>query len=234
METSQEPVAVIFDLDGTILNTLPDIKGSVDRLLLEQGLAPATNQEVLSMVGWGIGGLLDRMADHWPQLRFDRAQTIERFAAEFADQAHSKAYVYPAMEWVLQELASIKAQSAGRVRTAILTNKADPAAKALAARLFPPTGSIHFDLVAGARESAPLKPHKGAIEALFQPLGVGTHQVLYVGDSEVDFQAAANSTVAFAGLSWGFRTRDQLEQLGVAPICDSREELLHLIQQHIR
>jgi len=211
---------VIFDLDGTVLDTLDDLADSVNAVLLKNHYPTHTREEICSYVGNGIGLLISRAL---PQATPEREvlAVLADFKAYYAENCAVKTAPYGG---VLAMLARLR--EAG-VQTAVLSNKADFATQALCKRYF----NGLFDVVAGEREAEgiPKKPAPDAVFAIMKALGVTAKDTVYVGDSEVDVQTAKNAGVDAILVSWGFRSRQALYEAGAALVVDTPDAVL----QHV-
>lgn len=210
----------IFDLDGTVLDTLDDLADSVNAVLVKNGYPTHTRAEICSYVGNGIRLLITRALPVGTD-----AQTVEAVLADFKAYygAHCavKTAPYAGVPAMLARL-----REAG-VLTAVLSNKADFATQALCERYFEGL----FDAVAGEREAEgiPKKPAPDAVFALMRALGVTAEETVYIGDSEVDVQTAKNAGVDCIAVSWGFRTKAELLEAGATVVVDKLDEAFKII-----
>lgn len=202
----------IFDLDGTVLDTIDDLYGSVNTALLQNGMRARTKSEVLSFVGNGMKLLIDRAVPEGtdPTLA---AQVLADFKAHYALHSTDTTAPYLGVPEMLSAL-----RVAG-VKTAILSNKAHAATVALCKSYFDGC----FDLVVGERESEGIakKPAPDAVLAIMSELGVTAAETVYIGDSEVDVMTAKNAGVDSIAVTWGFRTPDTLRAAGANVLCDT-------------
>jgi len=211
---------LIFDLDGTILNTLEDLYLSVNHALKQSGFPERSLEEVRQFVGNGIRKLIERAVPSGTdemQIRQVHQDFTEYYKIHCAD--HTKPYDH--IPEVLQKI-----RSAG-IRTAVVSNKADYAVQILCKDYFPDL----FDAVAGEREGIRKKPAPDSVQAILKALHLTPEQAIYIGDSDVDIQTAENSGMPCISVEWGFRDRDFLIQHGAGKIISNPEELLNLIQQ---
>lgn len=202
--------AVIFDLDGTLLNTLEDLHSAVNYALTQFGYPQRTLEEVRRFVGNGAERLLrlavPEGADHTPVLAV--------FRTYYQSHSREKTAPYPGIPAALTKLA-------GKYPLAIVSNKPDAAVKSLCAALFPGVYAL------GERGDCPRKPAADMVYKAMEALGV--ERCVYVGDSEVDVQTAKNADVPCVSVLWGFRTRQELEQAGASCFCENTEELLETL-----
>jgi phosphoglycolate phosphatase len=210
---------VIFDLDGTLADTIEDITASMNRALQLRGFPEVAAESCREKVGWGI----KRLAF----LCLPEAARNEELAAEIAVEAfrfyrerplvHTRPY-----PGILELIAALGQR---KVKAAVLTNKSDPVAQQVIAGLFPPSS---FAAVRGDREGVKRKPDPASTWELIMDLGITPRETIFVGDSEVDMATALASDCHALGVSWGYRPRTVLEQAGAQRIIDRPEELLEL------
>ncbi len=212
--------AAIFDLDGTLLNTLGDLCGAVNAGLAARGYPPIDEEQTRQRVGNGIRNLILRSL---PEGTDDG--TIDACLADF--RAHYEAHLqdrtrpYPGIPELLRALRT------QGVKTAVLSNKYDPASKRLIASFFP--GLV--DLTFGEREGVPRKPDPTSAKEVLETLDVPAAETLYIGDSGVDMQTAKNAGLTAAGVTWGFRSREVLLENGADFLVDHPAQLLaHFVQ----
>ncbi len=207
--------ALVFDLDGTLLDTLDDLTDAVNAAMQSVGLAARTKTEVCSFVGNGIAKLIERAVGEY----VDKAQpALAYFKEYYALHCADKTKPY---EGILPLLQALKDRG---VKTAVVSNKADFAVKSLS--------KDYFDglLLAAVGENEALgvrkKPAPDSLIAVMEYLGVTPEQTLYVGDSEVDIQTAKNAGVDCACVTWGFREKAFLKENGGTRFVDKPNELL--------
>ncbi|MBQ7542958.1 MAG: HAD hydrolase-like protein [Clostridia bacterium] len=210
--------AVIFDLDGTLLDTLGDITDSVNRTLRRFGFAPRTQDEIRRFVGNGAVKLIERAL---PQPVDDAlfAQIYRAYDADYNAHGQDKTRPYPGVCETLQTL-----REAG-VRTAVLSNKQDGAVRVLCAHYFPGL----LDAATGPTAQRRTKPAPDGVRYLETLLGVSCDEVLYVGDSETDVQTGLNAGVRTVAALWGFRDRDTLERAGAAMFAKNMWDVLKYV-----
>ncbi len=209
----------IFDLDGTLLYTLEDLHASTNFALDSEGLPLRSLDEVRRFVGNGIRKLIERaVPPDTPPEQLERV--FETFKRHYSANCMVLTRPYPGIP---EALTALKAQG---FRLGVVSNKADAPAKALIAHYFPDT----FDSVVGERESVRKKPAPDSVLETLRSLGCTAEDAVYIGDSDVDGQTAANSGCDCVLVSWGFRSRDVLEAFG-CPIADDTAELLRLLTE---
>lgn len=210
----------IFDLDGTVLDTLLDLAAAVNFALQKNGYPTRTVEEVCSFVGNGIKRLIDR-AVPTGTAEAAIAAVFADFKAYYALHCADKTAPY---EGVIEMLTALRATG---MKTAVLSNKADFATQALCKTYF----SGLFDLVAGEREDAGVrkKPAPDAAFAMMSALAVTPAETVYIGDSEVDLLTAKNAGVDAVSVSWGFRPSEFLRQSGASVIADTPQQLTEIL-----
>lgn len=209
---------VLFDLDGTLLDTLDDLAASINFALTAVGFAPRTVQEVRGFVGNGAKKLVERAVPAQASAGQMRA-VFETYTEHYALHLEDRTRPYDGIEALLSALF------ARGVRIAVVSNKPDAAAKPLVARRF---GALVAVTVGEGGDVLP-KPAPGGTLLAMRQLDADPKRSLYVGDSPVDVQTAHNAGLACVGCSWGFRGRAALEDAGADFIIDRPEELLALL-----
>ncbi|MDO5547345.1 MAG: HAD-IIIA family hydrolase [Eubacteriales bacterium] len=206
--------AVIFDLDGTLLNTLEDLRSAVNASLTLRDLPPRTTEEVQAFVGNGVRNLMKRAL---PQGTSDGEinEALADFKSYYAAHLCDKTVPYDGIPELLKELKR------RGIKVAVLSNKLDAASKQLMAHYF---GEI-FDVVFGERAGIPRKPDPTSCNEIVQLLAVPKDQILYVGDSGVDMQTAKNAGLYAVGVMWGFRDRSVLLDGGADALIDRPDQL---------
>lgn len=205
---------VIFDLDGTLLDTLGDLTDAVNAATAAHGIPPATEEQIRQRVGNGIRNLMIRsLPDGTPGAVADSC--LDAFRAHY--DAHMQQRTQP-YAGVPQLLCALKAAG---LQVAVLSNKYDPAAKALVSHYFP--GLV--DLTYGEQAGVPRKPDPSSCRALMQALQAEAESTVYIGDSDVDMKTAQNAGLRAIGVTWGFRSRTALLAAGADVLADLPYEL---------
>lgn len=206
----------VFDLDGTLLDTLEDLHLSVNAALSAHGMATRTLEEVRRFVGNGIRLLISRAVPAGTPADAESA-VYETFCSHYAAHCEDHTAPYPGVPELLERL-----RAAG-VALAVVSNKGDFAVQELVSRQFPGA----FDAVLGECEDRGVrkKPAPDMVEAALGRMGAPRDRLAYVGDSEVDVQTAANVGCPCVSVSWGFRSRAQLVEAGATCIVDTPDEL---------
>ena len=205
---------VIFDLDGTLLDTLDDLADAVNHTLGVFGKKTISRDDVRRFTGYGAGHLIS-MASGEPKDSGLFKEILEFYLKYYREHANIKTAPYPG---VINMVERLRARG---VKCGVLSNKPDPAVQILIDLYFPGV----FDFVSGEREGITPKPDPSGINTAIAALGGEKATTLYVGDSESDVIAARNAEVAVAGVTWGFRDREVLVSEGADVIADNCEEL---------
>lgn len=207
--------AVIFDLDGTILDTLDDLADSVNFALKKHGLPVRENTEIRSFLGNGMVNLVKLSAG-------DKAEDIAGILADFKEYyaKHSADKTKP-YDGVLETISALKEQG---VKTAVLSNKGDFAVQPLVKRYF---GGL-IERAQGENEAAGVlrKPNPDGVYKIMKELGVTEKETVFVGDSEVDILTAKNAGVDCVAVTWGFRDEKDLIENGAEKRISKPSELL--------
>ena len=206
---------IIFDLDGTLLNTLADLAGSLSFALERLDLPKRSIDEVRRFVGNGIPKLIERAVPAGTS-----AQTTQEVLSAFTEhyRVHCADSTVP-YDGIYDMLAALR--SSGR-KAAVVSNKSDYAVQALCEKYFGDT----FSAVAGARPGIMKKPAPDAVNAVLSQLGIDRQDAVYIGDSEVDIETAANARMDCISVDWGFRSREQLLLSGAARIISRPVDIL--------
>ncbi len=202
----------IFDLDGTLLNTLDDLKNAVNAALAKRGYPARTLDEVRLFVGNGVARLIERAVP-------EGTSTAETAAilADFRDyyNAHINVETHP-YAGVAALLGKLRAAG---VKIGVNSNKYDAAVQLLMNDHFPGL----FDKAVGESETVPKKPSPIGVETLLKALDADAESAVYIGDSGVDEQTAKNAGLPFIWVSWGFRRKEELPELPEVRADDASE-----------
>ena len=208
---------VVFDLDGTLIDTLEDLRDSMNHVLKLHGYPARELDEVRRFVGNGIAKLCERAAPGGIS-GAELAEIVRDMEAWYPEHSAISTRPYDGIPELLDKLRSMD------VKTSVVTNKTESAAQRLCADLF---GDV-FTAVIGD-DGGPLKPDPHNVRRAMQAMGAIHAQTVYVGDSEVDVRTAKNSGLRAVGVLWGFRDRRTLETAGADVIISSPEELLTIL-----
>lgn len=206
--------AVIFDLDGTLLDSLCDITYVLNKTLEKFGIAEITLEKALTYIGNGARELVRLAIGSENVRRLD--EILASYKESYAKSDNSRAKLFVGEREFLENL-----KSAG-VKIAILSNKPHAAAMRAEEVFF---GDFHFDCVLGQKDGAPLKPDPAAVETVLKELDVRREDCLFVGDGETDVKTAKNAGMDCVSVLWGYRTRAQLEVAGAKRFAENFDEL---------
>jgi len=214
--------AVIFDLDGTLLDTISDIADSVNATLKKHGHIEYTNDEYKHFVGKGIDELIKRviLEGGIEQAEFDTLKNgyIEEYALR--NSIKTKPY-----EGILELLNTLKSKG---IKICILSNKTHFQTEAVVEKYF---GNSHFDVVFGKLPEYKTKPNPESAERIIQLLGLRNEDVLYVGDTSTDIETAINAKLNSVGVLWGFRSESELVKAGADFIVMYPNEILGIVER---
>lgn len=214
----ENKTAVIFDLDGTLLDTLEDLYRAVNAALVANGMPERTIDEVRQFVGNGVKKLMERaIPEGLENPGFE--ETYAYFRQYYSE--HCKEHTAP-YEGIMELLQKLKAKG---IRTAIVSNKMDPAVKILHRELFADV----IDVALGESENVRKKPARDMVDEALKELGVDRKQAIYVGDSDVDIATAKNSDLPCISVTWGFRDSYFLLQHGARCLVDQPSDILGLL-----
>ena len=206
----------IFDLDGTLLDTLEDLADSTNYIMRSFGYPERTIEEVRSFVGNGIRKLLERSAPNGTSAEeIDRM--FEQFKVYYGAHCADKTKPY---DGVMELLDALKKQG---VKLAVVSNKADYAVKSLCEQYF----CGLFDEAVGERIGIARKPAPDTVNEVLKNLQFDKSQAVYIGDSEVDVQTAKNAEMDCIAVDWGFRDREVLKNAGAEIIVSTPEDILN-------
>lgn len=220
---------IIFDLDGTLLNTLDDLAAAVNFALGRLGYNGLDTGKVRDFVGNGIRKLTDRALafassnGETTELteKNEQGEKCYELCLEYY-QAHGadKTRLYDGIERLLAELKSMG------IKTAVVTNKVDDAVKKLHGIFFP-----SVDFAVGISDAVRPKPSCDGVNAALKALGANRSDAVYVGDGETDIATAKNAGLPVVAVSWGFRDRDFLQTLEPDHIIDEPSELITILKK---
>jgi len=209
---------VVFDLDGTLLDTLDDLTDSVNYALEKYGFPKRPREDIRRFVGNGVGRLVAQcLPDGADTPEFEAC--LADMKAHYQENMRNKTGPYPGIPELLEALKR------KGVRMAIVSNKPDPAVKGLCPQYF----GAYTNVAIGETESVRRKPAPDSVHKALEELGSDAARAVYVGDSEVDVKTARNAGLYCVGVTWGFRDRSVLEEEGADRIIDKPEELLDII-----
>lgn len=215
------PRAVIFDLDGTLFDSLLDIADAANQALQDCGFSPHPVAAYRTFVGDGVHVLFERALASRPHDPAEVAACAAAFSRAYAVTWNQQTRIYPGIPRLLEQLQAIP------IPVAVLSNKPDPFVKQCVAHYFP---QFPFAIVAGQKADVPRKPDPAAALDIATQLGLPPAQVAFVGDSSVDVLTACNAGMWAIGCSWGFRPAAELWEHGAHHVVDQPAQLAHLWQ----
>jgi len=212
---------IVFDLDGTLVDTLDDIALNLSQALAECGFSTAFNRhEVRPLVGWGMNNLVSHALELRGLPPSAEERVVERLIARYARDPIGQSRPYDGICEVLSNL-----QHAG-VPMVVFSNKTHELTQEVISLLFP---DIHFEAVLGARSGIPVKPAPDALLSLFAERGYTPSSWCYLGDSGVDMATAVRGGCHPVGALWGFRDEGELVQTGAWRVISRPADFLRIV-----
>lgn len=209
---------LIFDLDGTLLNTLLDLASSVNYAMRECGFCERTTDEVRRFIGNGVEVLIRRAVPEGTSEE-EYKKALDVFKTHYKQNSRNKTAPYDGICELLQKLKE------DGYNLAIVSNKVDFAVKDLRDEFF--NGLI--DVAIGDSDATRTKPEPDMVYKAIEELGADIESCIYIGDTDVDIETAKNSGMDCISVSWGFRTRKELEEYGATMIADCAEDILKFV-----
>jgi phosphoglycolate phosphatase len=213
----QYPAGVIFDLDGTLADTLQDITAGVNHALATENLPPARAEQIQAWVGEGYLVLMKRAAPRASETQLKRL--VHAGAAYYMEHALDRTHLYTGI------LDVVKTLIAKGLRVAVLSNKPEPVTIDIVRKLCP----IAFDAIVGYRDEASKKPNPALALEIASRMGLPPERIAFVGDSATDIATARNAGMPAISVTWGFRSREQLQPVGPDALVDRPAEILDLL-----
>ena len=210
---------LIFDLDGTILNTIDDLADAGNWVCRKNGWPEHTTEEFKRMVGHGIPNLVERFAPKNFRSPLLLAAALTEFFDYYRKHDLDKTVPYPGIPELLAQLRAEKMQMA------VYSNKADEFSRCMVKRFFPDT----FAVIRGKLPGVPVKPDPTGVRQVLEELGAQSETTLFVGDSAVDMETAHNAGLRACGAIWGFRTREELLEAGADDLVNTPAEVLNCL-----
>ena len=212
--------AVIFDLDGTLLDTLEDIANSTNKILINNGFPTHSLNRYRNFVGSGLKVLINRVL---PEGRRDEA-TVEKCVQEFREDYKKNWNIrtkpYDGIADVLDKLSDRK------IKLAVLSNKPHDFTLQCVDEML---SHWHFEKVLGLHEGIPPKPDSTGAQQIADFLKLSPGEILYVGDTDIDMETATSAGMFPCGVLWGFRSKKELEESGAKTLVENPSELLNLL-----
>lgn len=209
--------AVLFDLDGTLLNTIDDLSNSMNAILKNAGLPTHETEQYKLFVGNGVRSLVSRSLPE----QYRNAETIDAFTSsmrkEYSKRWNENTHPYEGVPELLDEL------KINNIKMAILSNKSDEFTKQIAKSLLP---GWKFSVVFGERASVPRKPDPSAALEIAEMMGLEPKDFLYLGDSDTDMETANSAGMYAIGALWGFRNSNELIEAGAKAVIEHPMDLI--------
>lgn len=215
---------IVFDLDGTLLNSLEDLADSANWVLEQHGFPTHPVDAYRYFVGDGVRKLIERILPQEERTEARIEQCRQEFVAYYKVHMEDKTSVYEGITELLVELKN------RGLKIAVATNKVHIAVKPLMEKYFP---EIRFDSMIGQREGVPVKPAPQIMFDILRETGCEPSEALHVGDTATDMQLAHNAGVTPVGVLWGYRPLKELQEAGAKFIIEKPEELLRLVHEYI-
>ena len=210
---------IIFDLDGTLLNTLDDLASAANYALTACGFPARSVEECRQFVGKGVTKLLERALPEGAANEQTVARMREAFFTHYDEHLADQTLPYAGIQKLLSDLQS------RHMQLAVCSNKYQRATSRLIAHFFP---TIHFAAVQGQVEGIPVKPHPQMVHEILRAAQVTCENCLYVGDSDVDMQTAQNAGIKACAVTWGFRSQEVLAAYHPSHFVDEPAQILLL------
>jgi len=216
--------AIIFDLDGTLCDTLDDIRDGVNAVLIRLGYKERTRDEIHKFINHGARNLIKRSLPKDVQsVDFIVDSALSDYNQEYENYYCNKTSVYAGIEEMLIELKSLG------FKLAVLSNKQDKYVKGIIDKLF---DEDLFTCVMGQSDLPP-KPNPAAVNYIAKSMGLKPDRCVLVGDSDVDVDTAINSGMKFIGVKWGYRDEEVLRHAGATAIASTPTEIINIIAEYI-
>jgi len=216
---------IIFDCDGTLVDTLDDISSAMNQTLVHFGFPAVEREKYRFMTGWGIFKLAE-LALPEAARKEETIQSAGAYAKQLMDELppeKSLSKPYPGIRELLTQLNPLRPK---KLKTAVISNKPDSVLQRLMCDLF---GHSAFDAVYGLNPGFAPKPDPAMVWDFLAEINCNPHNAIFMGDSEIDIETAKNAGCYPLGVSWGFRLRETLETAGAASIIDKPDEVWGLL-----
>ena len=210
---------VIFDLDGTLLNSIGDLVAAANYVCRKNRWPEHTEEEIMGMVGHGIPNLVRQFSPADARSTLMVLNTTSQFNQYYGCHNMELTRPYEGMAELLQQLKAAGAQ------LAVCSNKADNFSRAIVEHYYPGV----FDLVRGNLNGMPVKPDPTVVREIMRDLDASYLSAMMVGDSSVDIQTGHNAGIKACGVTWGFRSRESLAEAAADAIADTPAELGKLL-----
>ena len=213
---------IVFDLDGTLINSLEDLADSANHVLVQHGFPTHPVDAYRYFVGDGVRKLIERILPEEERNDAQIEQCRQEFVAYYRIHMEDKTEVYPGM------IELLKALKDKGLKIAVATNKVHIAVAPLMAKYFP---NIQFDSMIGQREGVPVKPHPQIMFDILKETSCQPSEALHVGDTATDMQLAHRAGIESVGVLWGYRPLEELQEAGARHIIKHPLDLLKIIDK---
>ncbi len=211
--------AVIFDLDGTLINSLPDIVRSMNRVLLNHNLPEHNEDTYRFFIGHGLEYLIEKSIPENFRTRESVKLLLKEYGNIYKKYCLDSTYPYPGIEDLLKYLEK------RRIPMSVLSNKSDPFTKMMVNSIF---SNQNFAVIQGAVKNMPIKPDPAAALKIAGETGILPEDMIFVGDSAVDIMTADRAGMASVGVTWGIRPEEELIKAGASFLIKQPRELKNL------
>lgn len=220
MEHNNKFKAVIFDLDGTLINSLHDIADAMNRVLEHNGFKTHEYEAYKLFVGKGLRNLAENVLPESDRNSETIKTVFDGLMKDYGNNVVRKTALYEGIPQLLDQLTE------RNIKMAILSNKAHELTVKIADKILK---NWKFEIILGSKVEIPRKPDPTGAKICMESLNLKANEILYVGDSGVDMQTANNTGMIAVGVTWGFRSRKELRDNGAMHIIDKPEDLLNLL-----
>lgn len=212
---------VIFDLDGTLVDSLPDIADAMNRVLVHHQQPIQTQEAYRALIGNGIRSMVNRLVPHYDPTR--QQVLYDEFITRYSGHLFDKSTCYPGMIELIAKL-----RHAG-YSLAVFSNKRHDLTKKMVAHFF---HADDFKVVKGHIDGKPRKPNPIPTNELLSDLVVEPANAILIGDTAIDIEAASTVNMASLGVSWGYRPADTLIDAGAIAVVDTASQIVDWIERH--
>ena len=218
---------VVFDLDGTLLNTIEDIRNAVNYALNDLGYNELPIDTVKEFVGSGVNVLINRIINHLDILEDKKEECFVLLKAKYLDYYEKCQFeCTKPYDGIIDVLSKLKQKG---IKIAVLSNKPNNDTQRIINHYFPDT----FDFVFGQMDSYPVKPDPGLLNHIIDCFELDRKEILYIGDSDVDILTAKNAYVDSVGAGYGFKSRDFLIKSGAKYVINMPSQIMHYFKEEI-
>jgi phosphoglycolate phosphatase len=215
-KSSVQLKGAIFDLDGTLVNTLDDIADTMNTILRQSNMPVHPTEKYKYLVGEGIMELTKKVMPPGSWTEQNAKEFVQKFRALYDQTWHDKSVPYPGVVNLLKSLDK------NGFKLGVLSNKPDSFVQKIVAWFFP---DIHFKGISGEQANIPAKPDPRLALDIAKKMNLQTQQIIFVGDSGIDIQTGLNAGMVPVGVSWGFRPVEELISTGASHIVDTPAEI---------